>query len=184
MNDPLHALLSRSRLFEAMSDDDIDGLLCFVQERRLLIGDALFREGDDGRSLFVLVLGEVAVDVKGPHGDDVRVARLSPGDVLGEHSCLDPGPRSATVTATARTLCLELSDDALERMIVARPEVASRLLGVIIRETAQRLKAVDLRIVDAVEGRVPFAPPPPRAPTLRPPPSSWERLRARFGGAS
>lgn len=207
-----HALLRAAHVFDEMTEEELDAFTVFVRERRLLEGEAIFREGDEGRSLFVMLQGEVAVALRGPRGESLRVARLVAGDVIGEQCCLEPGPRSATLVATSRVLCLELTREALDRMMYARPRIASRLLGAILQDLSERLRAVDHRIAEVVDGDVaPRAAPaspvsprpspvpprpspvPPRPSPARPsqppaftppPPSAWERLRARFGGAS
>lgn len=196
-----HALLRATHVVDAMTEEEVDAFTVFLQERRLVEGEALFREGDAGRSLFVLAQGEVAVELRGPHGESLRVARLVAGDVIGEHCCLDPGHRSATAVATSRVLCLELTRDALDRMTSARPRLASLLLGEILRALSERLRTVDRRIAEIVDGDAspslarpsPTPSRPSQPPSLRPsqpppfsppPPSAWERLRARFGASS
>ena len=193
------ALLRAARVFESMTDEEVDAFTVFVTERRLIEGQALFREGDPAASLFVLLQGEVSVSLRGPRGEALTVARLGAGNLLSEHCCLEPGFRSATVAATSRVLCLELTHDALERMLYARPRVASQLLGAILEDLSERVREVELRIATMVDGEA-EAPPPPRPspipprlsqpPSVQPlsfvtpPPSAWERLRSRFGVTS
>lgn len=185
----IHALLRGAHVFDGLSEEEVDAFTRYLHERRLVAGDTLFFEGEPGHSLFVLLQGEVAVELRGPHGEALRVARLAAGDVLGEQSCIDPAPRSATVRATSRVLCLELPRAQLDRMAAERPRLASHLLGVIIQALTDRLRAVDRRIAATLDGSATpsSAPPPParpsQPPSLEPPrPSAWERLRARFGG--
>lgn len=196
-----HALLRAARVFDTMSEEELDAFTVFAQERRLIEGQALFREGDPGGSLFLLLQGEVSVALRGPRGETLTVARLAAGNVLGERCCLEPGFRSATVVATSRVLCLELTHDALDRMLYARPRVASQLLAAILEDLSERVRDVELRIAAIVDGEVEAPPPspprpsplPPRPseppssfppPFAPPPPSAWERLRSRFGAAS
>ena len=59
-------------------------------------GEVLFREGDPGDALYVIVEGEVAVQAEGP--PRVEMARLGPGSFIGEVALMTDQPRSATVT--------------------------------------------------------------------------------------
>ena len=62
-------------------------------------GETIVRQGDSGRSLFVVVRGEASVRLAGTDGE---VARLRNGDVFGEMSLLTGEPRTATVLADNR----------------------------------------------------------------------------------
>jgi len=103
------------------------------------------------------------------------------GELVGEQCCLEPGIRSATVTASSRVQCLELTHDALERMLVARPRVASQVLSALLEDLSERVRGVELRIVEIVGGVAAPARPSSLA-FASPPPSTWERLRSRFVG--
>jgi CRP/FNR family cyclic AMP-dependent transcriptional regulator len=176
----VHSLFRRATMFDLLSDDEVDAFALFLRERRLAPGALLFQQGEPGGSLFVLLDGEVAVFLRAPNGEHLRVGQLHPGDVIGEQSCLDPAPRSATVTAVTAALALELTRDELDRMARELPRVASLLLGVIIQELTDRLRAVDRRIdAELGVGAPPRATPPP--PSTRP--STWQRLAERFRGA-
>ena len=177
----IHTLFRRTSVFDGLSDAEVDAFAGFLLERRVPEGEHLFHEGDPGDSLFVLLAGDVAVDVRGTHGDPLRVGRLGPGDVIGEQACIDPAPRSATVIATSNVLVVELTRTSLDRMSRELPRVASLLLGVIIQELTERLRGVDRRI-DAELGVK--APPPTIPPPVLPvAASAWQRLAARFRGA-
>jgi len=59
-------------------------------------GEVIFREGDPGEAMYVVVEGEVELKV---HGKVVEVVK--PGGVLGEMALIDKAPRIATATALA-----------------------------------------------------------------------------------
>ncbi|MBK6530446.1 MAG: cyclic nucleotide-binding domain-containing protein [Deltaproteobacteria bacterium] len=94
-------------------------------------------------------------------------------DVIGEQACLDPAPRSATVTATSTSVAAELTRAELDRMSRELPRVASLLLGMVIQGLTERLRSVDRRIESELESlgrggvtaRRPSARRRPRLPT-------------------
>ena len=88
-------------------------------------GTPLMRQGELGASLFVIAAGKVAVTVHGPGGDR-RVARLGPGDVVGEMSLLTGARRSATVTAEGKVSAFEITKEALEPILAASPGLVER----------------------------------------------------------
>ena len=69
-------------------------------------GDTIIREGDEGNTAFLIVSGMVEVNVG--EGDDAKmVGKLDAGEIFGEMSLIDPGPRSATVKALTDIECVD-----------------------------------------------------------------------------
>ena len=76
-----------------------------MQTVKFNAGDTILSEGEDGDTAFLIVSGSVEVSV----GEGARaktVGTLIAGDVFGEMSLIEPGPRSATVKAVTDTECL------------------------------------------------------------------------------
>ena len=110
-------------------------------------GDTILTEGEDGRTAYFLVSGSVEVVVgNGPKAKSV--ATLKAGEVFGEMSLLEPGPRSATVRALTRTQCTVTSYDDFIASIQEDPEKAvvfMRTLVSRIRRTNALLAELDPR---------------------------------------
>lgn len=159
-------VIRRVRLFSTLGDTDCDALLAVIKARRGAPGDVLFAEGDTSTSLLIVVEGSLAV-----RAGDLEVARLSPGDVVGEMA-LDPAPRSATVVAREATLVIEVSRDALLLLRRDAPFVAAAIHRGIIADVAKRLREVNQRIERQLDGTTgvavrPSLPNPrPRGPSL------------------
>ena len=78
--------------------------------------------GEEGDTAFFIVSGMVNVIVGG--GDQFRtIGKLETGEVFGEMSLIDPGPRSATVTAACDTECLAASYQDFVAAIEENPEI-------------------------------------------------------------
>ena len=79
-------------LFGALSDD----VLVFLSEMLAVvspsIGETIFREGEDGSTMYVVLAGEMEITKKSRGGVDARVAVLGPGDWFGEMSIVDISP--------------------------------------------------------------------------------------------
>ncbi|HOU52917.1 MAG TPA: cyclic nucleotide-binding domain-containing protein [Myxococcota bacterium] len=69
--------------------------------QRVQSGEVLFREGEAGDTMVVVVRGQLKAyrDVERSPESRLALAMFQPGDVIGEMACLDPAPRSATVEA-------------------------------------------------------------------------------------
>jgi len=71
-------------------------------------GQRLFRQGDQGDTLYLLLDGELAVTMTGHTGKTVLLNLIAPGDVVGEGCLLDPGPRGADVVANKKSHVVKL----------------------------------------------------------------------------
>jgi CRP/FNR family cyclic AMP-dependent transcriptional regulator len=103
-----------------------------MQKVAFKTGETIISEGDEGDTAFFIVSG--AVDVAVGRGDNARVVgRLGTGEVFGEMSLIDPGPRSATVTASCDTECLAASYQDFIAAIEENPERAVGFMKTLVR---------------------------------------------------
>ena len=115
-----------------------------MQKVAFKTGDTIIREGDEGDNAFFIVTG--AVDVSVGLGANPRiVGRLGTGEVFGEMSLIDPGPRSATVTAACDTECLSASYQDFITAIEENPERAVGFMKTLVR----RLRKMNELLEDA-----------------------------------
>ena len=95
-------------------------------------GETIIDEGDEGDTAFFIVSG--AVDVTVGRGAKARiVGRLETGEVFGEMCLIEPGPRSATITATCDTECLAASYSEFIAAIEENPERAVGFMKTLVR---------------------------------------------------
>jgi CRP-like cAMP-binding protein len=137
--------------FAPWSTEAINGLLLRARKVRFFQGDILFREGEPGNSLFVVLEGQIMVSLQA--GDRaVELSREGPGAILGEMALIDPGPRSATATALTAGTTLGLSAAELGALQSEDPALASALLRAFTRVLASRVRDADTRIAAMAEG--------------------------------
>jgi uncharacterized membrane protein len=136
MTDPHHTeLLANIGLFESLTDDDLDALSNRLEESDYSDGETVFKQGDEGDSLFIVEEGAVEISF-GEGKSRVVLASLFPGQYFGELSLFDGSPRSATATATKRSRLVRLDRDALVDFVNKNPQAALR----IIAEMGERLR--------------------------------------------
>ena len=92
-------VLRQAPLFSALDDEAADGPARLDVARPAARGEVLFHEGDEGDKLYVVTEGKVKLGRTSADGRENLLAILGPGQMFGELSLFDPGPRSATVTA-------------------------------------------------------------------------------------
>jgi len=71
-------------------------------------GVVIIEEGSESDEMYVVVSGELVVTKKGTAEKEVTLARLNPGEVVGEIALLDEAPRTATVTTALPTTLLRI----------------------------------------------------------------------------
>jgi CRP/FNR family transcriptional regulator, cyclic AMP receptor protein len=143
--------LANTPLFAALDDDAAAALRSCMNEVKVARGRTLFNEGDPGDRLYVVTSGKIKLGRTAADGRENLLAILGPGEMFGELSLFDPGPRTATATAVTDTSVLGLGHDELEPWLTGRPEVAAQLLGAL----AQRLRRTNEAMADLVFSDVP-----------------------------
>ncbi|MBW2596586.1 MAG: Crp/Fnr family transcriptional regulator [Deltaproteobacteria bacterium] len=96
-------------LFQSLSHHDSERLAASLKRRSLNRGEALFRKGDEGTSLYIVKSGSVKIVLPSDTGDEISPAILSKGDFFGEMALLDGLPRSADVVALEPSELLALN---------------------------------------------------------------------------
>jgi CRP/FNR family cyclic AMP-dependent transcriptional regulator len=129
-------LLSKVPLFSSCSKRDLSRIAALVDEIDVPEGRVLIRQGEPGRECFVIADGRAKATVRGSGSSSLR-----PGDVVGEMSLLDQGPRSATVTATSDMHLLVLSSRSFSELIEEVPLVARRIMAAL----AARVRKAEAR---------------------------------------
>ncbi|WP_411285382.1 Crp/Fnr family transcriptional regulator [Lapillicoccus sp.] len=146
-----HDVVRRAPLFSALDDEAGRALLSEMGTTRMERGDILFREGDPGDRLYVIGEGKIKLGRTSPDGRENLVAILGPGEMFGELSLFDPGPRTMTATAVAETQLMALGNESLTGLLTGRPEVSKTLLAAL----AQRLRRTNEHLADLVFTDVP-----------------------------
>jgi CRP-like cAMP-binding protein len=99
-------------------------------------GDTIISEGDEGNTAFLIVAGSVEVSI-GEGAKAKTVGSLDAGEVFGEMCLIEPGPRSATITAVTDTECVTTSYDEFMASIQESPERAIVFLKTLVGRLRQ-----------------------------------------------
>jgi CRP/FNR family cyclic AMP-dependent transcriptional regulator len=147
-------VLSRSALFSGLTPEATEPARTAMKQLSVRRGQTVFTEGEPGDSLYVLLQGKIKLSRSSSDGRENMLAVLGPGEVFGELSLFDPGPRTATATAVVDSTLAHLENSALQPWIDDRPEVAERLLMVLARRLRRTNNAIADLVFTDVPGRV------------------------------
>jgi CRP-like cAMP-binding protein len=117
-------------------------------------GQAIFVEGEQGDTLYIVLNGKVKVGRRAADGRENLLSVMGPSDMFGELSLFDPGPRTATATALTDARLASLASGSLRPWITDRPEIAEQLLRVLARRLRRTNDALADLIFTDVPGRV------------------------------
>jgi thioredoxin reductase (NADPH) len=152
MADPPQAVQRREQMFPTLEPDDVARVARFGTMRRFAAGEALFRTGDAGIGLFVLVSGRVAISRHDATGVAVPVTEHAPGAIVGETTGLSGRAVLVDAVAVADCEAIALDPAALRALLVAEAALGERITRALI------LRRVEL-IASGAGGPLIVAPP-------------------------
>ena len=121
-------------LFSVCSNKELDKVAKATDEITMTEGTMIMDQGQMGREAFVVVSGDVVVKRNGR-----KVATLGPGNVVGEMSLLDKGPRTATVLCETDCTLLVIDQRRFLGVIDAIPAISHKLMA----SLAGRIRELD-----------------------------------------
>jgi len=124
MADTFHSFLSRSlvKIFGALSPESRSTIASYFDRVSLPSGSPLYRRGDPGDSMHVVVTGRLSVRIPTPSGGEREVRHLATGDPLGEIALLTGQPRTADVVAIRDTILGRLTKEAFDDLVAELPD--------------------------------------------------------------
>lgn len=135
----IQQFISQVSLFALMDDEERAALAEKMDGRCLHEGEKIFSQGDPGDSLMLIRSGRVQIYVENADKTKILLGELQPGEVFGEVSLFDPGPRTATAVAMEHTDVLVFDHQDLWEVLQHRPHMAIDMLAVL----GKRLRSTD-----------------------------------------
>jgi putative iron-dependent peroxidase len=120
-------LLRKVPLFSRLRRPEIERLIERATEIEVADGQILTRQGETGHEFFVVLTGKVIVA-----RDDQDMARLGPGDFLGEIALIDGRPRTASATADGPTRLLVLDHRQFDALLDEFPSITRQVVQALV----------------------------------------------------
>src|SRR5436305_11956952 len=115
--------LGGSRLFEGLSDDELEVVAARMRPRQFAPGEQLCVAGDPSDRIWLITGGLVHWTAGTTAGGGEIELRMRKGDVIGAQDAITRTERTATVVASTRTSALELSTDDLLELARQFPQI-------------------------------------------------------------
>ncbi|MCZ6508801.1 MAG: cyclic nucleotide-binding domain-containing protein [Acidobacteria bacterium] len=142
-------LSSRRAVFveQRLSSMEIHFLASLSSEERFYAGEVIFREGDAGDKMYVVLEGRVMISKRIPGAGEEALAFLERGDYFGEMALIDHETRSASAKAHDDVaVVLSIAREVVEGLLNIDSVASTRLLNILCALGASRLRAIDQKI--------------------------------------
>jgi CRP-like cAMP-binding protein len=145
--------LGRTPFFGGLEGPTLDLLIGKLVERNYAGGAAIFHEGEQGRSMYIVRSGELMKTQRGESGFPVKLMRFRPGDFFGETTLIEMQPRQFSVVAEGPVSLYELTNMGLYQLYQKNVEAYVMVLQNINRELCRRLRKAEERITAYADER-------------------------------
>jgi len=147
----LHRFLLKTPFFGGLDDAALDRIIAMLGERRLANGETVYRQGEQGRSMYIVEAGTILLcNAAGPCRE-VKLTRLGPGDFFGDTTLIEMQPRPSTARAECEAHLLELTNMDLYALYKSDVRSYVMVLQNMNRELCRRLRRSDARIIQLAD---------------------------------
>lgn len=143
-------ILKKVSFFSVLNDNDLLLLSDITKKIDYTEGTTIFKEGDKGGSLFIILEGTIKIYKETAGGPKKVLASLGKMDVFGELSVFDELPRSATAVVSTNSKCLMIDTDDLNIFMKDKPELTVRLLKEVIKTLSTRIRNTNEKLQNSI----------------------------------
>ncbi len=143
-------VLREMPFFLDLTDDEVNAISKIAEKKTYKLGETIFRESEDGASLYVLKKGEVKACKATPDGELMTLMLMKDGDIFGEMSFLDERPRSATIVALSNVEAYSIDKHDFEGLVDDYPRLIYKMLKNIIFTIHNIVRGMNTRYIEMV----------------------------------
>lgn len=124
--------------FKSLSEQQVETLAGICKSTNFATGDYIFRQGEIGDSLYIVVEGQVGIEREvSDENDTVSLNIVKSRQYLGFFSLFNQAPRSVTATAMKDTLILQINQDAFITFALQHPELLTEINRVLVERLVE-----------------------------------------------
>lgn len=136
-------LLRNVAIFKDLDDAELGEVAEKCKEEKVNSGEYIFREGEAGNRLYLIVEGEVRISRDVPGSGEEALAVLKAGALFGEMSVFDRSERSTHAISNGGTTLLTISRPDFEMLLDFNRELAYKVLWACVRVLSSRLRSTN-----------------------------------------
>jgi CRP-like cAMP-binding protein len=136
-------LLKQVVIFRDLDDAELAQIADVCKEEEFVAGEYIFREGESGNRLYLIVSGEVRISREVPGSGEEALAVLKPGAMFGEMAVFDRSERSTDAISNGGTVALTISRADFEMLLEFNRDLAYKVLWSVVRVLSSRLRSTN-----------------------------------------
>ena len=136
-------LLRKQAIFRDLEDGELARVAELCREQSFVSGEHIFREGEAGNRLYLIVEGDVRISRTIPGSGEEALAILKPGAMFGEMSVFDRSERSTDAISNGGTRCLTIGRSDFELLLDFNRDIAYKVLWSVVRMLSGRLRSTN-----------------------------------------
>ncbi|HUF25612.1 MAG TPA: cyclic nucleotide-binding domain-containing protein [Gemmatimonadaceae bacterium] len=140
---PVVELLRKVAIFKDLDDGELARISELCREQNFQGGEYVFREGEAGNRLFLIVDGEVRISRNVPGSGEEALAILKPGAIFGEMAVFDRSERSTDAIANGTVRAITIARSDFELLLDFNRELAYKVLWAVVRLLSNRLRSTN-----------------------------------------
>jgi len=144
------AVLRDMTFFADLTDEELSVLSTVIRRQDFKLGETVFKDSEDGQSIYVLKKGEVKACKTAPGGELFTLTIMKDGDIFGEMSFLDGRPRSATIVAVSDIETYVMDKADFETLVDTHPRIIYKILKNIVFTIHSIVRGMNARYVEMV----------------------------------
>ncbi len=134
------ALLRNVAIFKDLEESELAEIAEVCREETFVSGEYIFREGEHGNRLYLIVAGDVRISRDVPGSGEEALAILKPGALFGEMAVFDRSERSTHAISNGGTTVLTITRPDFEMLLDFNREMAYKVLWSVTRVLSGRLR--------------------------------------------
>lgn len=138
MSEMIDSRISKLDIFSDLDVRELRKVQRFLKELRVPAGEVIFREGEVGLLMYIILSGTVSISIKTADDEEVEVSQIPEGSFFGEMSILEKTVRSATCRALDSCHMLSLDWKGFRTLMTRQPRASIKIIQHMLNTATSR----------------------------------------------
>ncbi len=149
--DDIFKVMKNVPIFSELNEKEMEELEKIIHRRGYKKGEPIFRMGDPGLGMYIIIKGSVNIAEEKVDGEMTTIAVLEKGAFFGDLALLDEAPRSASAIANEDSDILGFFRPDLLDFLYRKPKMGIKILFGLARTIGERLRRTNLQLSELQE---------------------------------